>query len=66
MEALRVEGGLLHEPTRKAMLQRVEETLLAQVEVRFSTLNGKTLFRETGRNAGLEVQGDTQRLVVME
>jgi hypothetical protein len=65
MKASRAEGGLLHEPTRREMLQRVEETLQAKVEVRLSTLAGESVTYQKGRNGGLEVQGDIPRLVGM-
>ena len=41
---------------------RVNETLLASVEVRLETRKGETIFEEIGRNVGLEVQGDLERL----
>ena len=36
MQASRVEGGLLREPTRFEMLQRVEETMTATVDGEFT------------------------------
>ena len=66
MIASRVEGGLLHEPTGKTMLQRVEETMLATVKVRLSTLDGNVIFDEMGRNSGMEVQGDLEKLLAMK
>lgn len=65
MRANRVEGGLLHEPTGREMLQRVEETMSAQIEVRLSQLDGKSLFHGIGRNLALEVQGDIPTLLAM-
>jgi hypothetical protein len=63
MRATRAGGGLLHEPTRTEMHKRVEETLKASVDVCLTTLNGgQPLFRGTGRNAGLEVQGNIATL----
>ncbi len=57
--ATRAQGGLLHEPNRQEMHRRVEETLRATVDVRLSEVSsGRELFSGTGRNAGLEVQGD--------
>ncbi|MCE7947900.1 MAG: hypothetical protein DYG88_10775 [Chloroflexi bacterium CFX4] len=65
MLARRAEGGLLHEPTRTEMHKRVEETLRASVEVCLAPLRGGTpIFSGTGRNAGLEVQGDLQKLLI--
>lgn len=56
-------GGLLHAPVRTQMHRRVEESLDAEVQVRLSTLKGQTLFEGLGRVAGLEVHGETERLV---
>lgn len=64
--AHRTEGGLLHEPTRSEMLQRVEETMRATVDVKLTTLDGKTIFAELGRNTSLEVNGDIPRLLSMK
>lgn len=61
MLATRSGGGLLHAPSRTEMHKRVMETLQSTIEVRLSDLNGgrdATIFQGTGRNAGLEVQGD--------
>ena len=49
-------------PTRVDMGIRVNETLQAIVEARLTTKTGEVLFEGTGRNAGLEVQGDLERL----
>ena len=64
--ASRAEGGLLHEPTRNEMLARVEETMLATVDVRLTTLDGKPIFAEIGRNTCLEVNGDIPRLLALK
>ncbi|GAB4553298.1 MAG: tocopherol cyclase family protein [Anaerolineae bacterium] len=65
MTASRAGGGLLHEPTRQEMHKRVEETLKASVEVCLTRLkDGYEVFSGTGRNAGLEVQGNLSRLLV--
>lgn len=64
MVSTRAAGGLLYAPTKTDMHKRVNETLNATVEVRLSR-NGQMLFHETGRNAGLEVAGDTDRLLTM-
>jgi hypothetical protein len=66
MSATREGGGLIHEPTKKTMLQRVEETMKARVEVRFSKISGEILFHEIGRNLALEVQGDIPNLLAMD
>lgn len=61
--AARVRGGLLHAPLRTAMHRRVEETLDARLTFRLRDRNGATLIEGTGECAGLEVFGDTDRLV---
>lgn len=59
IQAVRAQGGLLHEPNRQEMHRRVEETLRATIEVRLSEVpGGCEIFSGRGRNAGLEVQGD--------
>ncbi len=66
MLATRSGGGLLHAPSRTEMHKRVMETLQSTVEVRLSRLEGThdtTIFHGTGRNAGLEVQGDLSMLL---
>jgi tocopherol cyclase len=66
MTATRAEGGLLHEPTRSNMLQRVEETMTANLEVRLLDVKGKIIFHQKSRNAALEVQGDLSRLLAID
>jgi hypothetical protein len=57
-------AALLHAPTINGMDRRIEERLDASIQLRLHA--GKDLiFEETGRHAGLEVVGDTQRLVAM-
>ncbi len=63
LEAERVRGGLLHAPLRTAMHQRVEETLDARIRLRHRDHDGRTLLEGTARAAGLEVFGDTDRLL---
>ncbi len=63
LEAERVRGGLLHAPLRTAMHQRVEETLDARITLRHRDNDGRTLLEGTARAAGLEVFGDTERLL---
>ena len=65
MTARRAEGGLLHEPTRSEMLQRVEETMLSTVEIQLTTLAGKQIYSGLGRNTALEVNGDMNQLLDM-
>ena len=66
LQAHRAEGGLLREPTRVEMLQRVEETMLSLVDVQLTTLDGQSVFSGQGRNTALEVNGDIPRLLAME
>lgn len=61
--AERVRGGLLHAPLRTAMHQRVEETLDARVTYRHTDPSGRVLLEGTAECAGLEVFGDTDRLL---
>lgn len=63
LEAQRVRGGLLHAPLRTAMHQRVEETLDARVAFRHVAADGTVLLEGTADCAGLEVFGDTDRLL---
>lgn len=62
LRAARVAGGLLHAPIRTEMHKRVEETLDSSIEVRLSR-GGTVLFEDVGDAAGLEVHGDTDRLL---
>lgn len=64
--AERTRGGLLYGPTREDMADRVGETLTSSVDVALTTESGTPIFRGTGRNAGLEVQGDLERLLALE
>ncbi len=63
MTAQQAEGGLILGPMHLEMGKRVAETLRANVSVRMSTLKGQVLFSGEGRDAGLEVNGDVDRLV---
>jgi tocopherol cyclase len=60
--ARKAASGALLGPTRVQMGIRVNETLQAKVEACLETSNGEVLFEGVGRNAGLEVQGDLERL----
>ena len=64
LNAYRAEGSALRGPTHLDMGKRVIETLNASIHVRLETLQGEVLFDSTGENAGLEVVGDLQRLIV--
>jgi hypothetical protein len=65
LDAERVRGGLLHAPLRTAMHQRVEETIDARIAFRHLDHDGNTLLAGTADCAGLEVFGDTARLLAM-
>jgi tocopherol cyclase len=63
LDAKRSKGGLLHAPFRAAMVQRLVESLTAEVSVRLlDRRTGEELFSGCGRNAGLEVGGETDSL----
>jgi len=65
LDAARVRGGLLHAPLRTAMHQRVEETLDARITVRHTGPDGAVLLDGIAECAGLEVYGDTRRLLAL-
>ena len=65
LTAERVRGGLLHAPLRTAMHQRVEETLDARIQFRHTDHNGTVLLEGVGECAGLEVFGETERLLAL-
>ncbi|MEL7644867.1 MAG: tocopherol cyclase family protein [Anaerolineaceae bacterium] len=64
LHAYRAEGTALRGPNLLDMGKRVIETLNASIHVRLETLQGEPLFDSIGNNAGLEVVGDLQRLIV--
>jgi hypothetical protein len=66
IRALRTAGGLLVGPTRERMGDRVGETMTSNIEVELTTISGERVFAGTGRNAGLEVQGDLARLLALQ
>lgn len=65
IRATRPGGAFLHAPIRTEMHKRVEETLQAEVEVRLTDRTGRVVLHDTGHCAGLEVHGDTDRLLQM-
>lgn len=66
IRAERARGGLLHAPTRHDMSDRVGETMLSRVEVRLTDPREEVLFEGFGRNAGLELHGDLERLLALQ
>lgn len=63
LEAERVRGGLLKAPQRRAMVERVEETLDATVTLKHTDARGQVLLEGTARATGLEIVGDIDRLI---
>jgi tocopherol cyclase len=64
LEAKRSTGGLLHAPWRAAMVQRLMESLTAEVFVRLlDRRTGEEIFSGTGRHAGLEVGGEIDSIL---
>lgn len=63
LTVIRAQGGLLRGPTRLDMGKRVLETLNSTVSVQLETLQGRMVFEDNGRHAGLEVMGDLPRLL---
>ncbi|MFP4311503.1 MAG: tocopherol cyclase family protein [Nitriliruptoraceae bacterium] len=66
LRAHRAAGGLLLGPTREHMESRVGETMLARIELRLEDRRGGRILTGTGRNAGLEVHGDLERLLDLQ
>jgi hypothetical protein len=66
IRAHRAAAGLLLGPTRERMESRVGETMLAEIEVRLEDRRTRTVLEGTGRNAGLEVHGDLERLLALQ
>jgi tocopherol cyclase len=61
IHATRAGSGLLHGPARTAMLQRVAESLTAEITVRLSAWRDgqeDVIFEGTGRHGGLEINGE--------
>jgi len=65
LTAERVRGGLLHAPVRTAMHHRVEEARDARIEFRHADHDGTVLIEGVAECAGLEVFGDTERLLAL-
>lgn len=68
LTADRKRGGLLHAPMREAMHQRVDETLDSSIKVSYlppaaGPASKLEAFEANARVAGLEVFGDTDRLI---
>jgi tocopherol cyclase len=63
INAIRGKTGDLKGPTRQDMGLRVAESLLAEIKVRLLDRDGRVLFDDVGRHAGLEVAGDIKKLL---
>lgn len=64
IDARKEEGGVLHAPYGRRMIERVAETMTSDVELRFSSLKtGETLYQGRGHHACLEAQGDLAAIV---
>jgi tocopherol cyclase len=62
--AKKAAGAILHAPYEKQMIERVAETMMSEVDVRLSRLDGGGMvFAGRGRNACLEAQGDLGRVL---
>jgi hypothetical protein len=67
VRAARAQGGELRSPVLGEMSGRIIESLTAHIDIRFYRFEGneaRLLFSGTGRNAGLEVVGDTNELIM--
>jgi tocopherol cyclase len=60
--ARKSQGGLILGPTRVDMGKRVNETLQATVDFHLESNDGAEIFNGRGRHAGLEVQGELEKL----
>ncbi len=68
MQAVREKGGLLHAPSAEGMDRRVIETLDSKVSVTLTAeeiTGSRLIFKDSGRNVGLEVAGNLDRLIQM-
>jgi tocopherol cyclase len=63
--AYRDAATALASPILGFMAGRIEESMTAAIEVKLTDMkNGTTLFHDTGRNAGLEVAGNIQEIMI--
>ena len=63
LEACQVPGAALRGPTKVEMGKRVDETLGATINVRLKFTSGELIFAGEGKYAGLEINGDLDRLL---
>jgi hypothetical protein len=68
ISAARLAGGFLQGPASDGMTRRISEVLNSTLDVRLSRVTSDretVIFHGTGNHAGLEIIGDTQRLIEM-
>ncbi|MEP4146071.1 MAG: tocopherol cyclase family protein [Halioglobus sp.] len=59
INATRSEGGLLHAPYNKRMIERVAETMTSQIDIRLERrADGSLVYEGRGEHGCLEVQGE--------
>lgn len=66
--ASRTDGGFLQAPSLAQMDRRISHSMRGTVQLElysFSNKKSELIFNDTGRNAGIEVNGDIRRLVNM-
>jgi hypothetical protein len=64
IDARKEEGGVLHAPYGRQMIERVAETMRSEVELRFSSrATDTTLYEGRGHHACLEVQGELAEIL---
>jgi hypothetical protein len=63
LSAERKRGGLLKAPLRTGMIERVDETLDAEVRIRHVDPSGVETLMGVGLCAGMEVFGDIEKLL---
>ena len=66
LQGRRAQAGNLRGPSKSDMGRPVLETLQGDIDVHLTTLNPeRTIFRGTGRHAGIEVGGDSDTLAAL-
>lgn len=65
VDAERASGGLLHAPDRVAMVERIVESMTAEIRVELVRLDGgeSPVFSGTGQYGGLEIAGDLDTIL---
>lgn len=68
MQAVREKGGLLHAPSVEGMDRRIIESLDSKVSITLTSRkksDSRLIFKDSGRNVGLEAAGNLNRLTEM-